>query len=114
VSTSRGADGGILSNWPFSEFLRNWDYRPRTSWFQHFITINNNAGDVGVEQTVLEEVGSYGYQLSRILDALNAVVDQLEKTHTLGADQQQAVANLRQLTSSVDSSVKSYWARQPR
>jgi len=105
---------GWWSNWPFSDFLRYWDYRPSTSWVQHFITINNNAGDAPVEETVLQQVGSYGYQLSRILDAVTVVVDQLEKSQGLGTlttEQQQSIANLKQLASDVNTSVSGYWAR---
>jgi hypothetical protein len=103
------------SNWPFSEFLRYWDFRPSTTWFQHFITINNNAGDVDPERTVLGEVGSYGYQLSRIIDAVEVVVDQLEKSPSLdhlSAEQQQSVARFRQLADDVRASLSGYWNRR--
>ena len=61
---------------PFTNFLRNWDYKPVTSWFEHFITINWNSNDADVEQHVLGEVGSYGLQLSRILDAVDLLVSE--------------------------------------
>jgi hypothetical protein len=82
---------------------------------QNFITVNNNAGDVGPEATVLGEVGSYGYQLSRIIDAVQVIVDQLEKSPGLGdlsTDQQQSLAKLRQLAKDVDASVNGYWMRR--
>ena len=63
---------------PFTNFLRNWDYKPVTSWFEHFITINWNSQDADVEQHVLGEVGSYGLQLSRILDAVDLLVKELD------------------------------------
>ena len=63
---------------PFTNFLRSWDYRPVTSWFEHFVTINWNAGDADVEQHVLGEVGSYGLQLARILDAVDLLVGELD------------------------------------
>ena len=113
MNRSRGE--GFWSNWPFAEFLRYWDFQPSTSWFQHFITINNNAGDAGPEATVLGEVGSYGYQLSRIIDAVQVIVDQLEKSQGLGdlsPDQQQSLAKLRQLAKDVDASVDGYWMRR--
>ena len=114
MAMNRSSDEGFWSNWPFAEFLRYWDFRPSTSWFQHFITINNNAGDAGPEATVLKEVGSYGYQLSRIIDAVQVIVDQLEKSRGLGdlsTDQQQSLAKLRQLAKDVDASVNGYWMR---
>ena len=112
---NRSSGDGFWSSWPFAEFLRYWDFRPSTSWFQHFITINNNAGDADAEQTVLGEVGSYGYQLSRIIDAVKVLADQLEKgpgLADLSADQQQSLANLRQLAKEVDASVERYRTRQ--
>jgi len=115
MAINRSKSEGFWSNLPFSEFLRYWDFRPSTSWFQHFITINNNAGDVGPEATVLAEVGSYGYQLSRIIDAVQVIVDQLEKSQGLGdlsPDQQQSLAKLRQLAKDVDTSVNGYWTRR--
>ena len=114
MAMDRSSDEEFWSNWPFAEFIRYWDFRPRTSWFQHFITINNNAGDVGLEETVLKEVGSYGYQLSRIIDAVQVIVDQLEKGPVLGdlsPDHQQILAKLRQLAKDVDASVNGYWMR---
>jgi hypothetical protein len=106
-------DDGFWANLPFADFLRYWDYRPKTSWFQHFITINNNAGDVDVERAVLGQVGSYGYQMSRILDAVTVLVDQFEEQgglDKLQPEQVQILANLRQLSADVDSSVNGYWA----
>ena len=115
MAVNRAGGSGPWSNWPFSEFLRYWDFRPTTSWFQHFITINNNAGDAGVEQTVLGEVGSYGYQIGRLIDAVKVVVDELEKPQgvdKLTPDQRQAIANFRQLAADVDRSVSGYWTHQ--
>ncbi len=114
MAIDRGSGEGFWSNLPFAEFLRYWDFRPDTSWFQHFITVNNNAGDAGPEEAVLGEVGSYGYQLSRIIDAVQVIIDQLEKSPGLGdlpADQQQSLAKLRQLAQDVDASVNGYWRR---
>ena len=68
MSTVPQSSSDWWSQLPFSNFLRFWDYRPSTQWLDHFITVNWNAGDAGVERHVLGEVGSYGYQLSRILE----------------------------------------------
>ena len=112
MTTDPKAATSFWSNLPFSEFLRYWDFRPRTSWFQHFITINNNAGDAPIEEQVLGEVGSYGYQLSRIIDAVRALIDGLEASGSLtklDPAQQQIIANLRQLDSDVNATVDGYW-----
>src|SRR3954452_10845918 len=81
---------------PFSNFLRNWDYKPVTSWFEHFITINWNAQDADVEQHVLGEVGSYGLQLSRTLDAVDLLVKELDLAR-LTPEQQRIVVRLEDL-----------------
>src|SRR4051794_337368 len=92
---------------PFSNFLRNWDYRPVTSWFEHFVTINWNAGDAAVEQHVLGEVGSYGLQLARILDAVDMLVGRLD-LNDLTPEQQRIVVRLEDLAASAKRAVHGY------
>jgi hypothetical protein len=65
-------------------FLRNYvfTYFPVTDW-RRFIspTIvfgNANINDLEVEQKVVDSVGSYGYQLNRILDALAVLIREEE------------------------------------
>ena len=95
------------SQLPFFNFLRYWDYRPDTQWLDHFITVNWNAGDAGVEQHVLGEVGSYGYQLNRILDAVNLLVDKLKLTE-ISPEQQKVVIRLQDLADQANRAVKEY------
>jgi hypothetical protein len=95
------------SQLPFSNFLRFWDYRPRTDWLDHFITINWNANDGEVEQHVLGEVGSYGYQLSRILEAVDLLVGRLSLT-SLDPDQQKVVVRLQDLAAQARHAVEDY------
>jgi hypothetical protein len=64
--------------------LRNFvfTYFPVTDW-RRFIspTIvfgNANINDLEVEQKVVDSVGSYGYQLNRILDALAVLIREEE------------------------------------
>lgn len=95
---------------PFASFLRSWDYRPVTSWFEHFITINWNSGDADIEQHVLGEVGSYGLQLSRILDAVELLVSELDLSR-LTADQQRIVVRLEDLANAAQRSVNEYRGR---
>ncbi len=92
---------------PFTNFLRSWDYRPVTSWFEHFVTINWNAGDADVEQHVLGEVGSYGLQLGRILDAVDLLVGELDLSR-LTPEQQRIVVRLEDLAASAKRSVHEY------
>jgi hypothetical protein len=99
-----------LLTFPFTNFLRYWDYRPMTSWFEHFITINWNSGDADVEQHVLGEVGSYGHQLSRILDAVDLLVGELDLSR-LSPDQQRIVVRLEDLARSAQRAVDEYRGR---
>ena len=102
----------LVETWlsPFTNFLRSWDYRPVTSWFEHFVTINWNSGDADVEGHVLGEVGSYGLQLSRILDAVDLLVRALDLTQ-LTPEQQRIVVRLEDLAESAKRAVRDYRER---
>ena len=107
MSTVPRSSSEWWSELPFANFLRYWDYRPNTQWLDHFITVNWNAGDADVEQHVLGEVGSYGYQLGRILDAVNLLVGQLKLTE-LSPEQQKVVVRLQDLADQANRAVKEY------
>ncbi len=92
---------------PFTNLLRTWDYRPMTTWFEHFVTINWNSGDADVEEHVLGEVGSYGLQLSRILDAVDLLVGELDLSR-LTPEQQRIVVRLEDLAASANRAVREY------
>ncbi len=67
--------GNLLKNFAFTYF-------PITDW-RRFIspTIifgNANIADSDTEQKVVDSVGSYGYQLNRILDALAVLIRENE------------------------------------
>ena len=95
---------------PFATFLKNWDYRPVTSWFEHFITINWNSQDADIERHVLGEVGSYGLQISRILDAVDLLVSELDLSR-LTPEQQKIVVRLEDLARSADRAVNDFRGR---
>src|SRR5947209_9047815 len=62
---------------PFQNAFEYFMINPMTNWQRFFnpqFYINYNAGDVGVENSVLTEVGSYGLQLGRIIDVLDVLV----------------------------------------
>ena len=106
------AQRGFLENllFPFTNVLRTWNYRPVTSWFEHFVTINWNSQDADIEQHVLGEVGSYGYQLSRVIDAVDLLVGELDLAR-LTPEQQRIVVRLEDLAHSARRSVKEYRGR---
>lgn len=65
---------------PFQQAFEGLLVSPQTSWARFFnpqFSINYNAGDVEVENNVLERVGSYGHQLARILDVASVLVARL-------------------------------------
>jgi hypothetical protein len=95
---------------PFTNFLRSWDYRPVTSWFEHFVTINWNSGDADVEEHVLGEVGSYGLQLARILEAVDLLVGELDLSR-LTPEQQRIVVRIEDLAASAKRAVREYRGR---
>jgi hypothetical protein len=97
VDASRSLVGWLVN--PFGNFLRTWDYRPVTSWFDNF-TINLNSHDAELEEHVLGNVGSYGLQLSRILDAVNLLVSELDLDR-LTPEQQRVVVRLEDLAEDV-------------
>ena len=92
---------------PFTNFLRSWDYRPVTSWFEHFVTINWNSGDADIEEHVLGEVGSYGLQLARVLEAVDLLVGELDLSR-LTPEQQRIVVRVEDLASSAKRAVRLY------
>ncbi|GAA1230774.1 hypothetical protein [Pseudonocardia alaniniphila] len=104
VDASRSLVGWLVN--PFGNFLRTWDYRPVTSWFDNF-TINLNSHDAELEEHVLGNVGSYGLQLSRILDAVNLLVSELDLDR-LTPEQQRVVVRLEDLAEDVRRSVAEY------
>ena len=108
VDASRSLVGWLLN--PFGNFLRTWDYRPVTSWFDNF-TINLNSHDAELEEHVLGHVGSYGLQLSRILDAVNLLVSELDLDR-LTPEQQRIVVRLEDLAEDVRRSVAEYRGRE--
>jgi len=104
VDVSRSLVGWLVN--PFGNLLRTWDYRPVTSWFDNF-TINLNSHDAELEEHVLGNVGSYGLQLSRILDAVNLLVTELDLDR-LTPEQQRVVVRLEDLAEDVRRSVAEY------
>ncbi|WP_181784862.1 hypothetical protein [Pseudonocardia pini] len=89
---------------PFANLLKKWDYRPTTSWFSDFITVNWNARDAELEQKVLGDVGSYGLQLSRVLDAVELLLADKELA-ALTPEQQRTVVRLQDLAQQARDSV---------
>lgn len=70
----------IRSGFPMLDDWFNYvfTYFPTTNWqhaFSPTIYFGSNIEDAPVEQHVVDQVGSYGYQLNRIIDFLKVAVD---------------------------------------
>ncbi len=60
-----------------SQRLRDFIYFPSTDWREFFrptFYFGCNVNDVDTEHEVLDDVGSYGKQINRILDALEVLI----------------------------------------
>ena len=84
-------------------------YNPVTSWLSGamsqigFINIENmSSGDSDLEKSIIREVGSYGRQLGRIMEALQAVFDHQVYTNW-GSDEQQAVKDFTCMANDIEA-----------
>jgi len=95
---------------PFSQTFGRFLYDPVTNWQRFFnpqVVFNYNPQDQGVEAHVLERVGSYGSQLSTLIDAIQALKDRIE----LGAWSEtgaNAMTEFEALRSSAEKAVGEY------
>ncbi len=95
-------------NFPFENLMRN--FSPMTSWKKFFnpqFYFTYNTGDEDIENHVLEEVGSYGKQLGRIIDVLDVFVDGVP-IGTLTPEQLEAIVEFRKLSRKVKASVVAF------
>ena len=98
--TAKTTAGMPLANFPA---LTDFIYQPWTNWqglfqgwFSPTITFGANIQDKPVEQHVLNTVGSYGKQLSRIIDAISVLVARLNRSE-LTLQEQKAVLLFEEL-----------------
>jgi ABC-type transporter Mla subunit MlaD len=100
----------------YEDFLKNYTfiYYPTTDW-THALSPTLNFGcnvkDVDVEQHVLDEVGSYGSQLNRVLDVLSVLVADLDRS-TLTPQEQQFVDKFEELASRADDAARNFLGKR--
>lgn len=94
------------TNWQrFFNPMTTLERTVNTQFFPQNYTINwKNAEDVEVEKHVISEVGSYGKQLSIILDVLDVLVARLDKTD-MTPQERRFVERFYDLTQEVESAV---------
>ena len=92
---------------PFQDAFERFTINPITNW-QRFINpqffINYNAGDVEVENNVLQQVGSYGKQLGKIINVLEVLVARLPQDE-LTSRERRALDEFRDLSENVSAAV---------
>jgi len=93
--------------------LRNFDftYFPVTDWRRFFsptiVFGNANIADKKTEQQVVDSVGSYGYQLNRILDALVVLIRENDDSQTPRTEEDNRVLyRLLDLAEAADEAAK--------
>ncbi len=98
--------------WPFQKMFEDLAYKfvyfPTTNWQRAFspqINFGCNLEDQDIEQHVLNEVGSYGYQLSRIIDVLNALVARVPAGE-LTPQEQLDIAGFQDMVRRVDAALE--------
>lgn len=98
----------------FLPALQDFVYQPWTNWagmFQNWfcphITFGVNVKDKPVEDHVLQSVGSYGKQLSCIIDAISVLSSQLDR-HKLTPEEQYTLLSFEHLKCRVDEAVAEF------
>lgn len=98
------------------------DNTPLFSWFNFspdtttitdtdtIIGSNIEEGDGPVERHVLQKVGSYGYQLNRILDVLSILLERAKLEGKLPADpkSERCIQDFEEMAKSADAASKEY------
>jgi hypothetical protein len=99
---------------PLTDWFNLFNYFPTTNWQKAFsptitptINFGCNTEDVPVEQHVLDSVGSYGFQLNRVIDALLVIVDH-SAVKKMSADDRQKITAFKELAQAADDSAKEF------
>ena len=95
---------------PFQQIFDNFWNMPITSWQRFFnpqVVFNYNPEDEGVEYHVLQRVGSYGSQLSTVINTLQVLREELDET-ALDPGQRYAIAEFDRLRSEAERAVAEY------
>lgn len=95
---------------PLTDWINLFTYFPTTNWqhaFSPTINFGSNTQDRPVEQHVLDSVGSYGFQLNRVLDALAVIVDH-PTLRGLSPEERQKIDALKELAQDADAATKEY------
>jgi hypothetical protein len=92
---------------PFQDAFERFTINPMTNWQRFFnpqFFINYNAGDVEAENNVLQQVGSYGKQLGKIINVLDVLVARLPQDQ-LTPQERRTLDEFRDLSEKVSAAV---------
>ncbi len=98
--------------------LAEWAFQPWTNlqgWFSPQVTVGfgRNAGDRAVEESVLAGVGSYGFQLNRLLDAVRVLTSRLDR-QSLTPTEQLAIVQFEEVAREADRVARVAQGKPPR
>ena len=110
------------ANLPLQNYLqglREFDYSPWTywgnvfgGWFSPTVNFGGNLEDVPAERYVLNEVGSYGKQLNRVIDVLTVLLGDLDRKK-LTPQEQRYVFAFEDLAQAADAASANFKGKQP-
>ena len=95
---------------PFDWFNYVFTYLPTTNWqhaFSPTVNFGCNVEDAQIEQHVVDSVGSYGFQLNRVLDALSVIIDK-PTPKGRSAEDSQKIEAFKELARAADAAAKEY------
>lgn len=97
---------------PFAQTFGRFYNSPDTNWSHFFnpqVIFNANPGDQAIESHVLSKVGSYGSQISTLIDAIAVLSTTLDRTK-LDPEQATAMASFDKLEADAQKAVDEYRA----
>lgn len=111
--------GQVTKDSYYDEVLKgfvNTYVNPITNWTRAFsptMYFGCNVEDISTEQHVLNNVGSYGSQINRIIDVVSLLVPAL-KSKTLSGNERKAITDFEQLARQADEASSSFRNKLPR
>jgi len=98
--------GNFLKN-----FVHTFTYFPTTNWQRAFsptINFGCNVEDTEVEQHVVDEVGSYGKQINRVLDAMTVLVSHIPRETPLTPQERRYIDAFEDLAHAADEASRKF------
>jgi hypothetical protein len=91
----------------------NWIFNPSGGQFGLVNIALGQSSNPAVEEEVLSDVASYGKQLGRIEDALSVLLAHFRPERALSADEEKALAALKEMTDEIAAVKAKHGAEKP-